>query len=87
LHGLGRGRLDDRNHELRARTDVAEIQIGVVLAQQPQRNVVALLRDDPDRLTRAHHVRGGVLDPELREEDFLQLAVILHPAALRTGPA
>ena len=72
----GRGRLDDRNHQLRARTNVAEIQIGVVLAQQPDRNVVALLREHPDRLARLDHVRGGVLDAELREERFLQLAVI-----------
>src|SRR5688572_28250426 len=72
-----RRRLYRRDHELGPGPDGAEIEIRVVLTQQPDRNVVALLREHPDRFARLDHMRLIAADAEFREERFLQLLVIL----------
>src|SRR5690606_6751024 len=79
-------RLDDRNDERRARADAAEVDVRVVLSEQPDRNVIALLSQHPDRLARANHVRRAAFDMELREERLLQLPMVILTLRLERVP-
>src|SRR4029453_18523873 len=63
-----------------ARLQRAEIDVRVVLAKQPDRNVVTLLSQYPHRLAALDDVFAHALDTELREERFLQGAMIFAPA-------
>src|SRR5262245_26419970 len=75
-------RLDDRDHELRARRERAEVEVGVVLDEEPHRDLVALAGELPERVAAAEHVGRGPRHLEGVEELLLQRAVVLEPPLL-----
>ena len=74
--------LDARHHHLRTRPQIGQVRIGVVLAQQPDRQIAELLRHGPQRITAPHDVDLGTRDAMLHEEFALELGVIVAPHLL-----
>src|SRR5262245_51353573 len=81
--GVTRGDgLQAREPDDGARLDAIEVQIRIVLAQQPDRHVVLAGREDPQRLTGPHDVALDLLDLIGREEVVLDLLVVCAAALL-----
>src|SRR6187200_1276290 len=81
--GVTRGNgLQTREPHDGARLDAIEVQIRIVLAQQPDRHVVLAGRQDPQRLAGLHDVTLDLLDLVRREEVVLDLLMVRAAALL-----
>src|SRR5579863_1643604 len=74
--------LDARNHDLHPGPQLAEIDIGVVLHEQPFGQELGALGDRPERVPGTRDVDLGARNAVRGEVGRLQLAVILVPVLL-----
>ncbi len=71
-----------RDRELGAGGQAIQVDIRVVLAKQPDRDIEALGRQNPERIAGADAVDRGPFDLPLREEFFLEGAMVFDANAL-----
>ena len=78
----GLTRRDDRDHERGAGRERAEVEVRVVLDQEPHRDLEALARELPEGLPARERVRRRRRHLERVEELLLERAVVLEPTLL-----
>src|SRR5688572_10758801 len=74
--------LDERQGELRVRAHIVEIDVGVVLPQQPDGQVLPRLSDRPKRFASTHDMNFCADDAVDGEEVLLELLVATTPTLI-----
>ncbi len=71
-----------RDRESRTRRERVQVDVGIVLAEQPDRDVEASLREHPERIAGTDAMNHRSFDLPMREEFFLHRAVVFDAHAL-----